>query len=249
MKRTVCMILIAVISLSLFSCRKDDMIGSNTSYVQHPDDGLKSDAIERSYEMSDIVDLLYGKIKNEMSTWDEDGIYAISFFIYSNEAYEYMDFTNVSTWAISYNTESDCPGAGPLDEERWNYAFWRQNETSIIGTYKYGEKPDEYTEALYKWYAEQGIENIGFEDIENMYDKGVYIGKGPVGHYELLRIAAEVAKRLQEEGFIKKQFKKAIPVIIHGLEYAWYDFEATKIANPNGEADQFIKAMEAMGFV
>ena len=82
--------------------------------------------------MIDIEKILYDKVKSVMSNWNEDGIYAISFFVYSNEAYEFKNFTNVSTWAISYNTEADCEGAGPLDEERWNYAFWRQDETSII---------------------------------------------------------------------------------------------------------------------
>lgn len=82
--------------------------------------------------MIDIEKILYDKVKSEMSNWNEDGIYAISFFVYSNMAYEFKDFSNVSTWAISYNTEADCKGAGPLDEERWNYAFWRQNTTWII---------------------------------------------------------------------------------------------------------------------
>jgi len=193
------------------------------------------------YSMIDIEKMLYDKVKSEMLNWYEDGIYAISFFVYSNEAYEFKNFTNVSTWAISYNTEEDCGGAGPLDEERWNYAFWRQDETSIIDI----DESDECTEALYQWYAEQGIENIGFEDTKNMYDeKYNYIGKGPVGHYELLGIAANVARKLQEEGFVLNKFKKPIPIIIHGLEYAWYDIEATQKANPNGEADTFIKVMK-----
>ncbi len=194
--------------------------------------------------MINIEKILYDKIKSEISKWDEDGIYAISFFIYSNESYEYKNFTNVSTWAISYNTEADCEGAGELDEERWNYAFWRQDETSIIDIHE----PNELTEALYKWYEEQGIDNVGFEDLENMYDEhSRYIGKGPVGHYELLGIAAGVAKKLQEEGFIIDQFNKPIPIIIHGLDFVWYDIEATQKANPNGEADTYIKAMIEMG--
>ena len=194
--------------------------------------------------MINIEKILYDKIKSEISKWDEDGIYAISFFIYSNESYEYKNFTNVSTWAISYNTEADCEGAGELDEERWNYAFWRQDETIIIDIHE----PNELTEALYKWYEEQGIDNVGFEDLENMYDEhSRYIGKGPVGHYELLGIAAGVAKKLQEEGFIIDQFNKPIPIIIHGLECAWYDIEATKKANPNGEAGTYINAMKEMG--
>ena len=73
--------------------------------------------------MMDIEKILYNKVKSEMSKWDEEGIYAISFFVYSNESYEFKNFSNVSTWSIGYNTESDCAGAGPLDEERWNYAF------------------------------------------------------------------------------------------------------------------------------
>ena len=191
--------------------------------------------------MIDIENLLYDKIKSKISKWNEDGIYAISFFINSNEAYTYKNYKNVSTFAISYNTEDDCGGVGLLDEERWNYAFWRQDETSIIDV----NDPDECTEALYKWYGEQGLDNIGYEDTENQYDERYnYIGKGPVGHYELINIAANIAKKLQEDGFIREHFKKPIPIIIHGLEYAWYDIEATKKANPHGEADNFIKAME-----
>lgn len=196
--------------------------------------------------MVDIEKILYDKVKSEISNWDEEGIYAVSFFVYSNEAYEFKNFTNVSTWAISYNTEKDCEEAGPLDEERWNYAFWRQNEIGIIDI----NEPNEFTEALYQWYEEQGIENIGFEDMENMYDeKYNYVGKGPVGHYELIGIAANVAKKLQEEGFISNKFKKQIPIIIHGLEYTWYDIEATKKANPNGQADTYINALAEMGAV
>ena len=77
--------------------------------------------------MIDILEKLYLKVKSIMDTWREDGIYAISFFVYSNEAFEYNGFNNVSSFAISYNTERDCDGAGQYDEERWNYAFWRQN--------------------------------------------------------------------------------------------------------------------------
>ena len=193
--------------------------------------------------MIDVEKILYNKVKSEMSKWDEEGIYAISFFVYSNESYEFKNFSNVSTWSIGYNTESDCAGAGLLDEERWNYAFWRQNEIGIIDI----DEPNECTEALYQWYAEQGIENIGFEDVENMYDEECnYIGKGPVGHYELIGIAANIAKKLQEEGFVIQQFKKPIPIIIHGLECAWYDMEATQKANPNGEAETYIHAMKAL---
>lgn len=195
--------------------------------------------------MANFEEKLYLKIKSVMDTWCEEDIYAISFFVYSNEAYECNGFSNVSLFAISYNTEDDCSGAGQFDEERWNYAFWRQDETMIIDP----DKPNELTDMLFDWYKENGITNIGEED-ENCYDEYYrYIGKGPSGHYELLTLASKVAKRLQQEEFVKNKFGKRLPIIIHGLEYAWYDIEATKNANIHGEADTFLQAMEELGMI
>ena len=90
-----------------------------------------------------------------------------------------------------------------------------------------------YSEMLFDWYEENGITNIGEEDSDEDYDEdGRYIGKGPVGHYELLEIASNVGRKLQEEGVIEDHFGKPLPIIVHGLEYAWYDVEATENANP-----------------
>lgn len=193
--------------------------------------------------MIDLTQTLYNEAKTMISSWKANGIYAFSFFVYSNEAYAYRGFSNVPEFSVGYNTESDCPGAGPYDEERWNFAFWRQNNVPIIDP----NNGNATTDLLFDWYEENGIRNIGKEDFENSYDEnGYYIGKGPIGHYELLTLVSEVAKRLQEEDFIKNHFGKAIPIIVHGLEYAWFDVEATKNANPYGEADVFLEYMERM---
>lgn len=195
--------------------------------------------------MINIENLFYNEIKEIISQWDEEGIYAISFFVESNESYEYDNFSNVSNFAISYNTEDDCVGAGKFDEERWNYAFWRQDEVFIVDVYERNSG----AEQLFQWYEENNIVDIGNED-ENCYDKyGGYIGRGPVGHYELLQIVANIALRLQKEGFLVERFNHKIPIIIHGLEYTWYDIEATIRANPNHEADDFLFAMEKLGFM
>ena len=196
--------------------------------------------------MIDITEKIYEKVKSIMDTWSEEDIYAISFFVYANEAYEYGGYSNVSSFSVSYNAENDCPGAGKYDEERWNYAFWRQDEEPIIDPDGGGE----LTDLLFAWYGENGITNIGYEDTENCYDKHFnYIGKGPAGHYELLAVASEVAARLQTEGYTEARFGKKLPIIIHGLEYAWYDVEATQKANPNGEADVFLKALKKNGMM
>ena len=194
--------------------------------------------------MIDLQEYLEKKILETIPSWDEKGIYAISFFVCANEANEYKGSSNVTEFYISYNTEADCAGASAQSEERWNYAFWRQNETPIIEA----AEENEGIKVLFDWYAEKGVENIGYEDDENSYDEQMnYIGKGPVGYYELLSEITAVAQKLQESGLIKDKFGAPIPIIIHDLEYTWYVIEATKKANPNGEADAFLAAMKEMG--
>ena len=189
--------------------------------------------------MTDLKTFLYEKIKLIIDGWNEDEIYAISFFVHSNLAFTYQGCKNVSEFSISYNTEKDC-GYAPEDcETRWNFAFWRQNTTSIINPH---EENNEGMKILFQWYKDNGIENIGFEDSENIYDENyLYIGKGPIGYYELLTVVSEVARQMQTEGLISKKFGN-IPIIVHSLEHCWYVEEATAYANPNGEADVFLEA-------
>lgn len=196
--------------------------------------------------MINIDEVLYKKVKAEMDKWSDTDIYAVSFFVNSNEAHVYNGFENVSDFCISYNTESNCDGAEEFSEERWNYAFWLQDETYIIDTHNNSAE----TELLFEWYKENGLHNLGIKNNDDCYDDaGYYIGKGPVGHYELLQIVANIAKRLQSERYLETRFGKIIPIIVHGLEYAWYDVEATKIANPNNEAGTFIAALEKLGMI
>lgn len=196
--------------------------------------------------MIDLQKYLEEKLRAIISAWNEDDIYAISFFVYSNEACEYNGCSNVTEFSVSYNTENDCNGADELAEKRWNYAFWRKNETPVIEA----NDENEGMKILFEWYEENGICNIGYENPADCYDNEMrYIGKGPVGYYELLSEITAVAKKLQESGFIKNKFGKSIPIIIHDLEYSWYIIEATKKANSNGEADMFFDAMNKLGFI
>ena len=116
--------------------------------------------------MTNLQTYLQTKLRGILSSWDEEGIYAISFFVSANPAQEYGGCSNVTEFCVSYNTESDCAGAGALSEERWNYAFWRQNETPVI----LADEDDEGMKTLFAWYAENGVENIGYEDPAASYD-------------------------------------------------------------------------------
>ena len=186
----------------------------------------------------EIKEVLLRKVRNIMEGWEDHGIYAVSFLVDFNEDNTFRGVSNVSEWMVSCNREEDCEDAGPLDEERWNYAFWNQEEEPVITA----SDDDPEMALLFDWYHQQGLTHIGSESEDDDYDEEMnYVGKGPEGHYQLLMLAAEVARQLQEEGFLKKRFHKKIPIIVHGLEYAWYDLEATKLANPHGEAEAFLE--------
>jgi len=195
--------------------------------------------------MTPIRKILFNRIKQIIDYWPIEDQYAISFFVYTNESYEYSGYSNVPYFAISYNTDSQCDTDDSYGEERWNYAFWPQNESVIIDTAQLTPE----TEHLFSWYRDIGLENIGFEDPTNAYDKHMrYIGKGPVGLAELLEVITDIAAELQQTGYIEKKFGKKLPIIIHDLEYTWYMIEATRKANKHGEADVFLQAMSDLGF-
>lgn len=64
-----------------------------------------------------------------------------------------------------------------------------------------------------------------------------------MGYTKLLDLCAEAVANLQNEGYFKAIFNRNIAVIIHGYEYTKKELEATKKANPNGEANAFFEEM------
>lgn len=175
------------------------------------------------------------QIRHIISNWKDEDIYAISFLVTTNEVSTYRGICNFPEFSIGYNTESDCDDAEPLGEDRWNFAYWCQNNIELISA-EHSDMSDE----LLDWYEEQGVIDIGVEPEENMYDENfTYIGKGPNGYWELLCLISNIARRIQAEGWIEKQFGH-IPIIVHDLDYSWYTSKMTETANPNGEAKAFL---------
>ena len=56
-----------------------------------------------------------------------------------------------------------------------------------------------------------------------------------------LEVLIEVVKELHESGFIKEQFGKEIPVLIHELEYYEEIAEQNLKANPAETVEEFVK--------
>ncbi len=200
-----------------------------------------SSLIREEYTM--LKTMLTEQIRRIITDWPVADQYAISFFVYTNDCYVYGPYTNVAYFSISYNTESFLDSDDP--EERWNFAFWPHTVTPIIDP----DDPTPATHALFRWYAELGLKNIGVEDTAHAYDHGRYIGTGPEGLPQLLAMITDIARELQESGFIEDKFGRQMPILIHDLEYTWYTVEATKQANVHGEADQFLADMCAIGFI
>ena len=191
----------------------------------------------------DFEGYLYDRVLPVIQSWNEKDLYAISFFVYSNEAYYYQGISNVSEFCIVYCTEEGCGHAPLFSEERWNLPLCREGETYIISP----DDADAGMQALFAWYKQLGLKNIGYESMDDMYDENMcYIGKGPIGYYELLCAGSNVAKRLQTEGIIRRKFGHPIPIIVHALEL--YDLikEATEHANPDGEAESFLQFYREM---
>lgn len=185
--------------------------------------------------MIDIQKLLYEEAKRVISSWKEQDIYAISFFIYSNEEYRYKRLENLTEFSIGYNTESYLKDPAPYSEKRWNFAFWPMNNEEIIDVGNGPDTANDNFHILLQWYLENNIKNPGKE---GRYDEC------PIGCMMLTKVITSVALQLQNEGFIKEKFHKEIPIIIHDLSYSYYTVDATRKANPHGEADQFLTAMK-----
>ena len=211
-------------------------------------------ASEDVYTMR-FKEILRTRILEILDTWPAEDQYAIMFFIYPNEAYEHRGYTNIPEFQMLYRCESDLqvdhnPYFNPLGdfEGRWYPAFWDYDlRTPVIDHYE----PKVNADALIDWYEAIGLEQIGYEDPEKMYgdDGVVYIGRGPNGLPELLEVVVQIAQELHRDGTIERKFGREVPIIFADHEYTWYMIEATREANPNGEADEFIDACVKEGYI
>lgn len=183
--------------------------------------------------MINLSDRLYAEIKSVIQEWTEPGIYAISFFVS-----DYDDDPQFPTVTVGYNThkqyESSMQDASDLQEAKWNYAFWLQNEEYCFGY-------DDTGELVQNWIAENHFENIEASEEEQYDENGRYIGNGPLITQKFIEQLVITACRLHAENIIKDHFGKDLPVIIHELECYEAIARQTQEANPNGEADEFVR--------
>ena len=150
-------------------------------------------------------------------------VYAFSFYLYCED-----DDTRQQMLEVSYNTEKNYKAS--IDEAydemeaRWNYAFWLQKEILALG----GPEDDLWQ----KWVKSTPFYYENDED----KSKEKYDGISDM----FLEMVIELSQKIHADGGLVQKFGKAIPVIMHGLEYCEYEFEWALRANPEGIVDEFL---------
>jgi len=167
-----------------------------------------------------MKEILLPQIKEKIKNWDKSDIYAISLWVNDND-----DNPCEPTVTLGYNTENhyktQIEKASDEEEARWNFAFWLQNEELIFGI-------GESKEIVKKWILENGFkyftsdEDMTYEEI----DEARKITE------LFVNVLIDIVKELHETGFIKEQFGRNVPVLIHELEY--YEEIATQNIEANG---------------
>jgi hypothetical protein len=162
-------------------------------------------------------------------------VYAISFFIEDLE-----DDPRRPTLILSYNTNTywhkSIAHASNADEAKWNFAFWPQTCEAFIGNTEDAVPREEWINSLGLWYSDQDEQ----EDFEHTLDLGDEITR------KFLALAGGIAKRLHDEGLILQKFNRAIPILIHELEYYLEIAQQTECANPVGLTKEFSNWIESL---
>ena len=171
-------------------------------------------------------------ISKAIKSWDKSDIYAISLLVYDN-----CDNPCEPTVTLGYNTvsqyEQEIPNASSACEARWNYAYWLQNNEYCLGF-------DKTKKVVQKWLKKNKFPYYTYDEM--------FGSNSHIDYEELEKITTafineliEVVKELHKSGFIKKQFGKDIPLLIHEFEYYDKIAEQNLQANPKEVLDDFVK--------
>lgn len=162
-----------------------------------------------------------------------DSIYVLSFYVddsgseYSFEEAEEAGEYGTINLTLGYNTVEQLEKCTPPNqgiwcmasdagEAKWNYAFWLQNVLCFIGQ----------------------------RDTESAAQRDKFVASIIPGFdvkQEFVNIFVRISRQLHQEGIIERKFGRAIPVIIHELEYYDQIAHQTSAANPNGIAEEFVE--------
>jgi len=188
-----------------------------------------------------LSETLFHLIKESISAWEDDDIYAISLFVYDIDDDCYQLSVTVGYNTVSYYEDSIEDADGDEGEAKWNYAYWIQNELVYFGY-------DSHKALFDEWMEKNGYRNLPEDEGPDYDEKGFYIGKGPAVTRKFIEELIETAHMLHKSKLIEAKTGRPVPIIIHELEY--YDAIAnqTMAANPAGLADEFCNWVRKVRF-
>lgn len=164
---------------------------------------------------------------------EADDIYVVSFFI-DNEG----DDPRQPTLTIGYNTETQfrrsIQHASDEAEARWNYAFWIQNQLTVIGDLA---SDPAGAAARREWISELGLWYDEPVDAKDQATAVESLAPRIWAHFN--QACCRLARAFHETGVIERSVGRRVPVIIHELEYYNGIARRTQAANPPGLADEF----------
>jgi hypothetical protein len=185
------------------------------------------------------IDSALESIPNE----DRAHTYAVSLWVS-----DFDDDPRRPTIMVGYNTEAQVaartpgPGRRPQDpaavdaaEARWNFAFWLQNALAVIGSEDGDPQGAELREA---WARERGF---WYSDEEEERDLDAALARVQPLTGEFIDIVVGVVRDLHRSGVIVRVFGRAIPILIHELEYYEEIARQNEAANPPGIVDAFAR--------
>jgi hypothetical protein len=135
---------------------------------------------------------------------------------------------------VSYPLSSDAA------EAKWNFAFWLQNE--LLGS---GGEDGEFTQwatTLPGYYTDDQYEDAEEDDaaIDHLLEQAESIQEA------FMAVVLDLARRLHADGTIQTVFGRAIPIIVHELEYSDQTVQWTTQANPPGLTAEFIEWVNSL---
>lgn len=175
-----------------------------------------------------MKEILLELIKEKIITWDKKDIYVISLYVQDN-----LDNPFEPTVTLGYNTEKQVttaleksfPKPTDMQEARWNFAFWLQNEELSFGL-------GETQEIVKKWLKKNKFKYYTYQEVFKS-DLDIPDEECEAVTSKFVDELVEIVKELHQSGFIKEQFNKEIPIIVHELEY--YDVIAIQNIEANGD--------------
>lgn len=186
-----------------------------------------------------LLDILHERSMSVINSIDPDtirDIYVLSIYVNDEE-----DFPELR---IGWNTNkqwhacSPKPGqkagsmiASSAGEAKWNYAFWLQEESYILGGYP--DDPD--SDLKTKWLQEKGIDFNS--DQLNEGEKGDRLRE--LRSKALWALATELSKRLRKDRRFDSILGGGFPILVHEVHMDGREAEFVHEANPNGEANDY----------